>query len=119
MIEQKEGQCAFSEQQLRLIYDFIADSLGDEIWLTELAALTNSSLSHFAKQFKRATGLPPYQYLLQQRIDKAKELLSTGELSIAEVSQAVGFFDQSHLVRHFKSWTGVTPRDYRDSRLKN
>ena len=108
-----------SQGQLRLVRDFINDYLGNEIKLEELAALTHSSPSHFTKQFKRSTGLPPHQYLIQQRIERAKELLSNAVLTIAEVSQVVGFFDQSHLVRHFKYWVGVTPRDYRDSRLKN
>jgi AraC family transcriptional regulator len=108
-----------SQGQLRLVRDFINDYLGNEIRLEELAALTHSSPSHFTKQFKCSTGLPPHQYLIQQRVERAKELLSTSELSIAEVSQVVGFFDQSHLVRHFKYWVGVTPKDYRDSKLKN
>ena len=108
-----------SQGQLRLVRDFINDYLGNEIKLEELAALTHLSPSHFTKQFKRSTGLPPHQYLIQQRIERAKELLSNAVLTIAEVSQVVGFFDQSHLVRHFKYWVGVTPRDYRDSRLKN
>ncbi len=105
--------------QLRLVFNFINDYLGNEIRLEELAALTHSSPSHFTKQFKHATGLPPHQYLIQQRVERAKELLGSGDIRIAEVSQVVGFFDQSHLVRHFKYWVGVTPRDYRDSRLKN
>lgn len=108
-----------SHEQLRLVRDFINDYLGNEIRLEELAALANSSPARFTKQFKRSTGLPPHQYVIQQRVERAKELLSRGELSIAQVSQAVGFFDQSHLVRHFKTWVGVTPKDYRESRLKN
>jgi AraC family transcriptional regulator len=108
-----------SQGQLRLVRDFINDYLGNEIRLEELAALTNSSPSHFTKQFKRSVGLPPHQYLIQQRIERAKELLSGKALNVAEVSQAVGFFDQSHLVRHFKYWVGVTPKDYRESKLKN
>jgi AraC family transcriptional regulator len=108
-----------SQEQLRLVCEFINAYLDNEIRLEDLAALTDSSPSHFTKKFKISTGLPPYQYLIRQRVERAKELLSMAELSIAEVSQVVGFFDQSHLVRHFKTWVGVTPKDYRDSRLKN
>jgi AraC family transcriptional regulator len=108
-----------SQGQLRLVRDFINDCLGNEIRLEELAALTDMSPLCFTKQFKRSTGLPPHQYLIQQRVERAKELLSGGELSVAEVSQVVGFFDQSHLVRHFKYWVGVRPKDYRESKLKN
>jgi AraC family transcriptional regulator len=108
-----------SQQQLWLVIDFIEDNLTDDIGLEDLATLINMSPACFTKQFKHTTGLPPHQYLIQQRVERAKELLSVSTLSIAEVSQTVGFFDQSHLVRHFKYWVGVTPRDYRDSKLKN
>jgi AraC family transcriptional regulator len=108
-----------SNQQLHLVRDFINNYFAHEVGLGELAALTGMSPSYFTKQFKLSTGLPPYQYLIQQRVERAKELLSGSELNVAEVSQAVGFFDQSHLVRHFKYWVGVTPKDYRESKLKN
>ncbi len=105
-----------SHGQLRLVHDFIGDYLAMNIGLPELAALTGLSHSHFTKQFKRATGLPPYQYVIRQRVERAKTLLCDKELNIAEVSQAVGFFDQSHFVRHFKARVGVTPSDYRESK---
>lgn len=108
-----------SRAQLHLVIDFINTYLSNEIRLEELAKLTNSSPTYFSKQFKRATGLPPRQYLIQQRLEKAKALLRGSELTVAEVSQVVGFFDQSHLVRCFKVWVGVTPKDYRESKLKN
>jgi AraC-like DNA-binding protein len=108
-----------SHWQLRLVHDFISDYLDTDIGLGELAALTGLSPAHFTKQLKRSVGLPPHQYLIQQRVERAKALLSNDKLNVAEVSQAVGFFDQSHLVRHFKYWVGVTPKDYRERKLKN
>ena len=108
-----------SQRQLHLVCDYIGDHLPSEISLDDLAGLTGMSAAAFAKQFKRSTGLPPHQYLIQRRVERAKELLSSGNLGVAEVSQSVGFFDQSHLVRHFKSWVGVTPKAYRDSHLRS
>jgi AraC family transcriptional regulator len=105
-----------SHGQVRAVHDFIDDSLPTSISLNDLAALTGLSLSHFTKQFKRATGLPPYQYVIQQRVERAKVLLRDDTLNVAEVSQALGFFDQSHFVRHFKARVGVTPSDYREGK---
>lgn len=108
-----------SRRHLHLVQDFIRDYLATDISLGDLAHLTGLSPSTFAKGFKRSTGLPPHQYLIQRRVARAKELLSSAALSVAEVAQAVGFFDQSHLIRHFKYWVGMTPKDYRRSRLSN
>jgi transcriptional regulator GlxA family with amidase domain len=57
----------------------------------------------------------PHQYLIQVRVNNARWLLSagSGERSLAEVASAVGFADQSHLTRHFKRVTGLTPRQFR------
>lgn len=104
-----------SKQQLHRVHEFISDFLAADVGLDELANLTGLSAASFAKQFKISTGLPPHQYLIRRRVERAKELLCSKELTIAEVSQAVGFFDQSHLIRHFKHWVGVTPKDYRES----
>ncbi len=106
-----------SKQQLQRVHEFIGDFLAADVGLDELANLTGLSAASFAKQFKISTGLPPHQYLIRRRIERAKELLGSKELTVADVSQAVGFFDQSHLIRHFKHWVGVTPKDYRESRI--
>jgi AraC family transcriptional regulator len=104
-----------SKQQLHRVHEFIGDFLAADVGLDELANLTGLSAASFAKQFKISTGLPPHQYLILRRVERAKELLRGKVLTVAEVSQAVGFFDQSHLIRHFKHWVGVTPKDYRES----
>jgi AraC family transcriptional regulator len=104
-----------SKQQLHCVHEFIGDFLAADVGLDELANLTGLSAASFAKQFKISTGLPPHQYLILRRVERAKELLRGKVLTVAEVSQAVGFFDQSHLIRHFKHWVGVTPKDYRES----
>jgi AraC family transcriptional regulator len=60
---------------------------------------------HFARLFKESTGLSPYQYVIEARVRKAKELLTTGKFTISEAAYHVGFVDQSHLTRHFKKTT--------------
>lgn len=98
--------------QLRRVIDFIHAHLGEDVSLAALAAETGLSLFHFARKFKRSTGLAPHQYLLQCRVERAKELLLSGATSIADVAVQVGFCDQSHLTMHFKRVYGVTPRGF-------
>jgi AraC-like DNA-binding protein len=64
--------------------------------------------------FGDATGIPPHAYLRQVRVKRAKALLARGD-SIANVAQATGFNDQSHLNRWFKRLLGITPGQYRNS----
>jgi len=94
---------------LRRVCDYAHAHLDSKLTLEALAALVHLSPYHFARHFKEATGLPPYQYVLQCRVEQAKTLLLTGEHSISEVAQAVGFAGQSHLTRHIKHTFGVTP----------
>jgi methylphosphotriester-DNA--protein-cysteine methyltransferase len=71
---------------------------------------------HFARQFKAATGLPPHQYVIRRRVERAKELLQAGtDLSLAEVALHAGFSDQSQFCHHFKRLVGVTPGRFRMS----
>jgi AraC family transcriptional regulator len=79
-----------------------------------MAAAAHLSVYHFARQFKRATGLPPHQYVIMRRVERAKQLLQGGtDLSLAEVAAGAGFSDQSQFSHHFKRLVGVTPRQYR------
>jgi AraC family transcriptional regulator len=79
-----------------------------------MARTAHLSAYHFARQFKVATGLPPYQYVIARRVEKTKELLQ-GEidLSLAEIAAHAGFSDQSQFSHHFKRLVGVTPRQFR------
>ncbi|WP_323150996.1 AraC family transcriptional regulator [Pseudomonas glycinae] len=84
--------------------------------LEELAAAVNLSPFHFARVFRRATGMPPHSWLMQQRIACARGLLQSGCLPV-EVATQLGFADQSHLSRQFKQVYGVGPAAYRSARL--
>lgn len=104
-----------SDRQLRRALDYIEDQVAGDPSLAQLAAVTGLSPVYFARQFKRAMGLPPYQYLLQRRIERAKRLLSDGELPIAAVAIDSGFCHQEHLTRLFRRHCGLTPGAYRAS----
>jgi AraC family transcriptional regulator len=99
-----------TRQQIRQAIDYLHANLAQDISLDRLAESVNISPSHLRRLFKQATGLAPHQYLLQLRVNRAKELLLTGSFSVGEVAAEVGFADQSHLHRHFKRVFGVTPK---------
>ena len=94
---------------------FIHDNCTREISLSDIAAAARLSPFHLARVFKQAMGVSPHQYLIQLRVNSARWLLSagSGERSLAELANAVGFADQSHLTRHFKRVLGMTPRQFR------
>jgi AraC family transcriptional regulator len=94
---------------------FIHANYARELSLTDIAEAAHLSPFHLARLFKQSLGVSPHQYLIHVRVDSARWLLSagSGERSLAEVASAVGFADQSHLTRHFKRVTGVTPRQFR------
>lgn len=100
-------------QAAQRIVAFVEDQLGENITLTELAALVGYSPDHFARLFKRTFGRSPYRYVLDRRVERAKALLGDRSRSIAEVAVACGFGSQAHLHAAFKARTGVTPGAYR------
>lgn len=102
-----------SGKKLRLILDFIDNNYGGDLGLSELAAVAGMSTFHFAREFKRATGATPHQYLIKLRIERAKELLSHSEMSLVDVGFRAGFSHQSHFTRLFRKLTGTTPQSYR------
>jgi AraC family transcriptional regulator len=98
---------------LKYAIDYMREHLAEDIDVANLARSIKLSQSHFTYLFGRSTGKSPYQYLLQLRVDRAKELLKLGDLSIAEVAISVGFYDQSHLTKQMKRLLGFTPRQFR------
>ena len=78
-----------------------------------LSALVHMSPYHFARLFKRSTGLPPHRFLVRCRIDEARALLAARTASIAEISRSVGFRTSSHFTTTFRRIAGVTPGAYR------
>jgi AraC family transcriptional regulator len=102
-------------EKLRAVVEYIEEHLDADLTLEQIAAVAHLSPYHFARQFKVATGLPPHQYVIARRIERAQQLLHDGALSLAEVAVSVGFSDQSQLTQSFKRLVGVTPGQFRKS----
>lgn len=98
--------------KLRQAIDYIEAYLDRDLSLKELSTVVQMSPHYFSQLFRQTTGVTPHQYVIRCRIERAKELLRQGKLSIAEVATHVGFVDQSHLHRHFKRLVGITPKTF-------
>lgn len=94
---------------LSRVRDYIEANLEQEISLEDMAQIARLSTYHFARCFKASVGSSPHQYIIARRIERARLLLSTSQLSLAQVAMQSGFSDQSHLTRHMKRLLGVTP----------
>ena len=100
--------------QLKRIDERIAADLAQDLGLSCLASAVGLSPYHFARAFKRSTGLSPHRYVLRTRLERAKELLATSDLSIADIAARIGYQDHpSQLSRLFRRELGVTPQAYR------
>jgi AraC family transcriptional regulator len=105
---------ALPRGRLRAVVAYIEEHLDAGPTLEQMAAVARLSPYHFARQFKAATGLPPHQYVIARRVERAKQLLQAGtDLSLAEVAARAGFSDQSQFSQHFKRLAGVTPGQFR------
>lgn len=102
-----------SGHRLRHLLAFAADNCGRDLSLADLAREAGMSAFHFAREFKRATGMTPHQHLIKLRVERAKSLLAGSALPLSEVGLRAGFSHQSHFTRLFRRLTGTTPQLYR------
>lgn len=93
----------------------LLDNLDGEISVLDVARACNLSRGYFIQAFRQTTGMTPYQWLLNERVSRARELLRTPDISLSEVAISCGFADQSHFTRVFTSLLGTTPGNWRRS----
>lgn len=98
---------------LEALAAYIHAHCAETLRLDVLADMAGLSVSRFATVFRSQFGKPPHRYLTETRIECAKALLAQGS-SVAAAASAAGFYDQSHLARHFKRVVGLTPEQFRD-----
>lgn len=99
-----------SQADLQEATSYIHDNLDADLSLMKLAEVVKLSQFHFTRLFKQSTGFSPHQYIIRARVEKAKQLLATGKLSVGEAASLVGFAHQSHLASHMKRILGVSPK---------
>jgi AraC family transcriptional regulator len=109
----KETLPSLNRIQLDRVDDYIEANLDSRIELENLAAAGGLSAAWFARRFRDVTGLPPHQYVLRRRIERAKHLLTRTDAPIAQIAFDCGFAHQEHLTRVFKRVTGLTPGAFR------
>lgn len=109
-----EYRGGISAVRLNRVLDFIRQNCTKEMRLWELGQLAGMSPHYFCQLFKQSTGLSPHQFVLCQRIERAKEYLRNSDVSIGAAAEAAGFMDQSHFTKVFRRIVGVAPKQFRE-----
>ena len=104
-----------SNQNLLNTIAYMENNYGENIVLADLASVAGYSPNYFQRLFKKVFSRTPQEYLLDLRLQKAKQLLSASELSIVEICYACGFNSQSYFTLQFRKKYGNTPRKYRET----
>lgn len=102
-----------SSAQLAHVATYIDENLESKLSLAELAQVANMNLYRFARAFKQSIGVSPHQHVLKQRIERAKFLLATTNLTLQDIAYQLGFSSQSHFTTAFRRSVGVTPKAFR------
>lgn len=112
----RESKKGLPNRKLQQVLEYIDTHLGRDLELVQLAQVVGMSQYYFASLFKQSMGVAPWQYVRQQRLEQAKELLKQCDRSIVEIALECGFKSQSHFTQQFRKFTGITPKGYRDRR---
>jgi AraC family transcriptional regulator len=110
----REYEEGLPKYRLRQAIDYINDNVDQDIKLANIAEVVGMSQYYFCHLFKQSMGIAPYQYVIQQRVERAKQLLQQTEVTISDIALECGFANQSHFTKHFRKFTGITPKAYRE-----
>jgi transcriptional regulator GlxA family with amidase domain len=117
MKSKREAQTEKPDARLTRVTDYIRATLHEPPDYAQLARLATLSYCQLFRLFKSALGVSPQQYIEQQRVERAKRLLTLNRLSIKEVAGQTGFMNQLYFSRRFQKATGLSPSQYRATRL--
>lgn len=107
------GTGRLSVRQQRQVLEFIQANIANNICLDEMAQVASLSVYCFARYFRTSFGVPPHEYLMNERVEYAKKLLGQTGMALKEVAAQSGFSDQSHMTRLFRRRLNVTPGQFR------
>ena len=99
------------DRKVEMIREYLKAGYNENISLSQLTELTNLDRFYLLRVFANKVGVPPHEFQTQLRIAHARELIRRGH-SLSDAALQTGFFDQSHLSRHFKRIVGMTPGEY-------
>jgi AraC family transcriptional regulator len=104
--------------QLRAMQDYIEANLDQDLTLAELAAVAGFSVSHFKELFRHAAGMPVHRFVLARRVERARQLLQSGQLTNTEIALEAGFAHPSHMARSIRQSLNLTPAQLREHGLR-
>ncbi|MEA3553205.1 MAG: AraC family transcriptional regulator [Campylobacterota bacterium] len=110
--ENKNNLPKKSNKYVEYAKEHIHSNIYEKVVIVDISNSLNISKAYFNRKFKEFEGVTPYTYVLNLKIEKAKELLEEGE-DISNIALKIGFFDQSHLNRIFKRVVKMTPNEYK------
>jgi AraC family transcriptional regulator len=99
--------------RLRRIKQLVDAKSGDDLSLDEMAQSVELSTAHFARMFRKSTGETPHQFVLRQRVERAKAMLRAPDARVLDVAVVCGFKTQQHFAQVFRDFWGVSPTEYR------
>lgn len=102
-------RAALSSRQQRRLTDFIEDHIDQSLSLADLAIVAGLSISHLKPLFHATFGMPVHKYVLTRRVERAKTLLLTADMPLAQVALETGFAHQSHMTHWMRRLLGLTP----------
>jgi AraC family transcriptional regulator len=102
-----------SPAHLRKVTELVHAKMEEGLTLRDMAQSVELSISHFSQMFRRSTGETPHQFVLHQRVERAKEMLRAAEARVLDVAIACGFKTQQHFARVFRRLSGLSPTQYR------
>jgi AraC family transcriptional regulator len=109
----REDVGGLSQRELQQVLEYINTNLVEDLTVSTIANELEMSQYYFSRLFKQSMGVSPYQYVIQQRIKRAKSLLRTTSLSVAAIASQIGFSNQNQFTIQFRKLTGTTPSGYR------
>ena len=113
LFRESPGVNGLSFGQERTVRDYVDQHLQKSISLEDLACTVGLSRYHFARRFRQSTGTTPHEFVLRQRVERAKTLLHRTNTPLPDIACSCGVADQSHMTREFRKRVGLTPGRYR------